>query len=210
MELLPSLKEASRIFAPPSLKVPRFGEDTLVINVRLPQSNDQPHAGMRPLPISFYARLVEETRLCPVFMGQLGRDPYSEALRARFPLAKFIPSMGAMEDFATIRLARHVVCSVSTFSWLAAWLSRARTIHLPMIGFLHPQQRPDVNLLPITDARYRFYDFGPARWPGTEEALHAAMHGDEAGEHVEAPVLASRLHGIQGWAGHTPELVLSS
>jgi hypothetical protein len=46
--------------------------------------------------------------------------------------------------------------SVSTFSWLAAWLSHASTIFMPLTGFYNPFQDRDVDLVPLDDSRYKF------------------------------------------------------
>jgi hypothetical protein len=84
-----------------------------------------------------------------------------------------------MYDFALMRAARHLVVSVSTFSWLAAWLSHAETITIPLTGFYNPAQRPDVNLLPLDDPRYRFYLFpvNHAVPVADHVPVHAALNG---------------------------------
>jgi len=74
-----------------------------------------------------------------------------------------------LADFERLRSARHVVTSVSSFAWLATWLSDAQTIHVPVLGLLNPAQRPDVDLLPLDDPRYRFYRFPVRRWNGQQE-----------------------------------------
>ena len=69
--------------------------------------------------------------------------------------------------------------SVSTFAWLAAWLSKAVQIHLPVCGLFNPMQVPDVDLLPITDPRYTFHLF-PLTYavsPGLVRAMHNALTG---------------------------------
>ena len=48
---------------------------------------------------------------------------------------------------------------ISTFAWMAAWLSNASTIFLPVYGLFNPNQFPDHDLLPLGDRRYRFYEF---------------------------------------------------
>ncbi|WP_237215636.1 hypothetical protein [Falsiroseomonas oryziterrae] len=169
--LFPALMHAGVATAP----------DELVINIRAAEILGPVHPGYRPLPLAFYARLIAETGLKPVFVGQLGEDRYSAALRARFPAARIIPSASPMQDFATLRAARHLVVAVSTFSWLAAWLSEAETIHLPLAGVLHPGLRRDVDLVPLGDPRWRFHLFPAAGWGGTAAELDAAIDGSEAG-----------------------------
>lgn len=146
--------------------VPEFLSTSLLINVRGAETLGDVHADYGPMPIAFYRQVVEETKLPPIFMGQVGTDAYSDALRAAFPTAPIIESRGAMADFELMRSARHVVVSVSTFSWLAAWLSDAQTVHLPVLGMLNPEQREDIDLLPVSDERYRFYRFPVRRWNG--------------------------------------------
>jgi hypothetical protein len=161
-----------------------FGADALVISIRAAEILGPRHKDYRPLPIAFYARLLEETGLRPVFHGQIGEDAYSAALRARFPRAEFLPSRGPMADFGMLRAARHICVSISTFAWLAAWLSEAETVHLPVAGMFHPLQRPDVDLLPLADPRYRFHLLPVHAWGGTEAELAEAIAGPESGRTI--------------------------
>ena len=47
--------------------------------------------------------------------------------------------------------------SISSFSWLAAWLSeKALSIHMPIYGLFEPRNRQTF-LLPVDDPRWRFY-----------------------------------------------------
>ncbi len=161
-----------------------FGDDALVISIRGAEILGPRHKDYRPLPIAFYARLLEETGLRPVFLGQIGEDAYSAALRARFPRAEFLASHGAMADFGMLRAARHLCVSISTFAWLAAWLSEAETVHLPVAGMFHPGQRPDVDLLPMADPRYRFHLLPMHAWGGTERELEEVIAGPESGRRI--------------------------
>jgi hypothetical protein len=132
------------------------GPGELLCNIRQGDILDAHHADYVLLPIDFYADLAACTGLAPVFMGQLEDTPYLQALRRRFPGARYVPSQGAVADFAFIRACTHIVPAISTFSWLAAWLSEAETVHLAAIGLFNPRQAPDTNLLPLDDPRYRF------------------------------------------------------
>lgn len=181
MDLLPSRALAERLFPAGLAEGTETGPDTLVISIRGAEILAARHPGYRPLPLAFYARLVAETGLRPAFVGQVGDDPYSEALRARFPQALFLPSRGAMEDFATLRRARHLCLSISSFAWLAGWLSAAEAIHLPVAGIYDPRLRPQIDLLPLADPRYRFHLFPAEDWGGTAEELRVAIEGAEAG-----------------------------
>ena len=132
------------------------GPDELLCNIRQGDVLDARHPDYVLIPIDFYAELVERTGLRPVFMGQLEQTPYMDALRARFPQARYQPSQGAIADFAYIRGSRAIVPAVSTFSWLAAWLSDANRIFMPVLGLFHPLQARSTQLLPLDDPRFRF------------------------------------------------------
>ncbi len=166
------------VFCVPGGDAQGAAEGELLCNIRQGDILDAHHQDYVLIPIEFYAELVATTGLAPVFMGQLEETPYLAALRARFPEARFIQSRGAVADFCFIRNSRNIVLAVSTFSWLAAWLSRAERIFMPVLGVLHPLQTRSTNLLPLDDARFSFYlfpfhyavpvaDFAPA---------HASLH----------------------------------
>lgn len=171
-----SLKLAQRVFRDRGEGGKGFGPERLVINIRLGDSLGGIHRNYGPLPIDWYRRLVARTGLDPVFVGQIGDDPYSGALRAAFPGATFIGGGGPMAHFGLLRRSTHVVLSLSTFSWLATWLSEsARTIHMPVYGLFNPFDRPDVDLLPVSDRRYRFYAFPSFDWRGSPDELARAI-----------------------------------
>lgn len=133
-------------------------EDDILINIRAAELLEGvPHYPL--LPVSFYEDVVARTGKNPVFMGQLTPSRYVQQLRERFSGARFIESQGARADFDLIRSARNIVVSVSTFSWLAAWLSEAETIVIPLAGFYNPAHHREVDLLPVDDIRYRYFLF---------------------------------------------------
>ena len=155
------------------------GPDELLCNIRQGDILDARHPDYVLIPVAFYAELVERTGLRPVFMGQLEPTPYMDALRARFPQARFQPSGGAVADFTTVRGSRHIVPAVSTFSWLAAWLSDAERVFMPVLGLFHPLQSRATQLLPLDDSRFRFTLF-PHHY-AVPVAQHAAAHAAIAG-----------------------------
>ena len=141
-----------------------IGDDEIAIHVRTGECVDGLHPDYTPIPLAFYHRVVFETSLEPVFVGQTTGNWYADALRRQFGEARFITNE-PMADFQTLRRAKNVVAAVSSFSWLAAFLSaRAEQIHLPVAGLLNPDQRPDIDLLPHSDERYRFYYFPPEKY----------------------------------------------
>jgi len=168
---------------PDDLDFPTLSRSQLLINVRGSEILTAFHPDYGPVPISYYRHIAERTKLEPVIMGQLGDDAYSEAIRRAFSGCKFLPHVSPLIDFETIRHAVNIVVSVSTFSWLAAWLSEAaETIHMPIKGLFHPQQRGDVDLVPVGDARYQFYVFPVERWKATEAQLQALVSSEDGYE----------------------------
>lgn len=159
MELLPDRAFSSSQFQPPHEAGETFGDGYLVCPVRAGDILNGGHSGYTLLPVSFYKDLAAMTSLKLAFTGQTEPNPYTDQLRKAFPDALFLPSQGALADFQTIRRAQNIVVSVSTFSWLAAWLSNARQIILPMYGLFNRHQFPAHDLLPVGDPRYQFYQF---------------------------------------------------
>lgn len=196
MELLPTRATLARLFPPPPRLGHATGDDTLLIDIRGAEVLGAAHPAYRPLPIAFYERLVAESGLKPVFSGQIGDDAYSTALRRRFPSATFLPALDAMGNFATIRRARHVCVPISTFCWLAAWLGEAETIHLPVAGMYHPGLRPDIDLLPVADPRYRFHLFAPRPWTGTPAEVEEAIAAPDAGREMPRAEAVRLAHGL--------------
>jgi hypothetical protein len=187
-------------FLPPDAYRPLFppvtsegaGAGELLCNIRQGDILDAHHADYVLVPIDFYAELIEQTGLRPVFMGQIEETPYTNALKNRFPSARFIPSRGALADFSFLRNSRNIVVSVSTFSWLAAWLSQADTIFVPVLGVLHPLQSRATNLLPLDDTRFHFtlFPFHFAVPVADFAAAHASLRG------LWRKMPPARLHAI--------------
>jgi hypothetical protein len=174
--LLPAAAYRDRFVTP---DLPGAGPDELLCNIRQGDILDGHHPDYVLIPVEFYAELVAQTGLSPVFMGQLDASPYLHALFRRFPDARFLPSRGPVADFAVIRASCNIVPSISTFGWLGAWLSEAARIFLPVLGQLHPLQARGANLLPLDDPRYRFFLF-PFHYAvpvARFAAAHAALRG---------------------------------
>ena len=136
-----------------------FGSEYLVCPVRAGDILDGTYGDYPLTPVEFYAELIERTGLKPVFMGQTAPNAYTDRLRERFRDATFLDTRGPMGDFALIRRSKNIVVGVSTFSWLAAWLSHADRIFMTVSGLLNPMQGRSVDLLPLGDPRYRFWLF---------------------------------------------------
>jgi hypothetical protein len=172
--------EAYRAFFPDTVAGVRgAGPRQPLINIRGGDILRDAPADYTLLPIEFYAETIRETGLEPVFMGQTEPNPYMDKLRRVFPTAAILPSQGPVRDFAMMRRSRNILVSVSTFSWLAAWLSHAERIILPLSGFYNPVQSPEMDFLPLDDPRYEFHLF-PLNYAVPVERLepvHRALAG---------------------------------
>ncbi|GLS16309.1 hypothetical protein [Hydrogenophaga electricum] len=131
------------------------------------------HPDYRPLPLGYYETLTRDTGLKPAFVGELSSHPaYEAALRRRFPQAVFARTRSPKEDFLTLLGSSNIALAISSFSWIAAWLSEARTIHIPVAGMFDPHQRPDIDLLPPdSDTRYIRHTMPRLQWQGTTEQI---------------------------------------
>ncbi|MDR3535256.1 MAG: hypothetical protein P4L71_02025 [Acetobacteraceae bacterium] len=149
----------------------------LLCPVRSGDVVDGPSPDYPLTPPQFFADLIAQTGLTPVFMSQTEPNHYTDRLRRRFPDARFLESRGPMRGFETIRQSKNIAVGVSTFIWLAAWLSDADTIHLAVNGLFDPMQVPVADLLPFDDPRYHFHLF-PLNYgvgPADQEAAHRAI-----------------------------------
>jgi hypothetical protein len=144
-------------------------DDEIAINIRTGDILNGLHPDYTPLPLAFYHRLVFETGLKPVFVGQVTGNWYADALHQQFQYARFVEG-DSLTDFQTVRGAKSTALAVSSFSWLATFLSiEARHIHFPVAGLFNPRCRADINMLPIDDNRYRFYKFPMEKYVASDD-----------------------------------------
>lgn len=148
------------------LDIEPFADDELVINIRAGDILAGRPAWYPLVPPYFYKTLIEQTGLRPVLLGQLDQSLYLQEVLRMCPGARLLPSAGAMVDFNRLRHAKNLCLTVSTFSWVAGWLSEAARIHYPLLGFMHPFCLPrgheggcGVDLTPQNDARYLYHLF---------------------------------------------------
>ena len=153
-----------------------FGQDYLVCPIRAEDVLHGPNPDYTLTPMEFYRDIVTMTGLKPVFIGQTTPNDYMHRIRVAFPDAIYRPPQSnPLVDFETIRQSRNLAIGVSSYSWLAAWLSRtAETIHLAVNGLFNPMQKPDVDLLPFGDDRFKFWLF-PINY-AVPLARHADLH----------------------------------
>ena len=103
------------------------------------------HQNFLPLPISLYERIVDFTGLRPVFAGQIGDDPYSSALRARFPNAHFVKHRGLATFTFFVLHTTHRCRDQLVFMARELAFRIRRGIYMPVAGLYHPAARPDCN-----------------------------------------------------------------
>ena len=164
------------VFPSPFTTPMGYGPDYLVCPVRAEDILHGPNPDYVLTPVEFYRDIADLTGLIPVFIGQTHPNTYVNRIRAAFPKAIFrAPQDNPLVDFETIRQSSNVVLGVSTYSWLAAWLSHsADNIFLAVSGLFNPMQKPDVDLLPLGDPRYKFFLF-PINY-ATPLDQHADLH----------------------------------
>jgi hypothetical protein len=140
-------------------------DDCLVIHVRAGDVSTLTNDKYGPLPIRYYQYLLAQTALRPLFICEPGRTPYLELLKATFPKADTIGGTSAIDDFQIIRSAKNVALSVSSFSWMATFLSsRVQQIHLPLAGHFDPADDLTPDFLPLNDTRYIFHHVSREAW----------------------------------------------
>jgi hypothetical protein len=144
---------------------PPVDENTLLIHIRAGDVAAPSHPSYGPLPISYYKYLAARTGLKLAFIGQLEKTPYVTALKEAFPDATYLCGGTPMDDFQAIRSAAHIAIGVSSFSWIAAFLSTsAKSVHLPLAGLFDPRERPDVDALPLSDSRFVLHAIPKRSW----------------------------------------------
>jgi hypothetical protein len=137
-----------------------FDEDHLVFSVRGREILNGHHIDYVQIPVDFYENIVNRTKLKPVFYGQVGDNEYCAELKRRIPQSTFLQGRGGIFDFEVLRRSKNIVPSISTFAWLAAFLSSADSqIFFPVLGLFNPMQAKAHNFLPLNDPRYKFFLF---------------------------------------------------
>lgn len=171
-----------------------YDNSYLVINVRGAEISKGVHRNYIPIPLSFYEQIIIETALKPVFIGQLGDDKYSQSLRNKFPDALFPKFDSWEDDFNVIRSSVNIIPAISTFSWLASWLSEtAENIYFPVMGLYHPLARPDIDMLPVDDERYHFYVSNILEWSLPDETIEKLTNDIISFDKLEGNELINRL-----------------
>jgi hypothetical protein len=120
---------------------------------------------MYPLSMSYLRNLRKELNRDLVFVGEARtNDRYMESVVQNFGHDSLLPDNCIHDDFRVLMNATKVAISLSTFSWLAAWLStRAEEVYIPTAGFFHPKVRRDIDLVSGLDNRFKLIEYRPIR-----------------------------------------------
>jgi hypothetical protein len=140
-------------------------DDTLLVHIRAGDVATLTHDRYGPLPVSYYQYLAKFTGMKLAFIGELEETDYIRALKKAFPASDYFEGQSPLEDFQTLRNAANVAIAVSSFSWMATFLSRrAKTIHLPLAGHFDPLAAPESDLLPRADRRVIVHRIPRSTW----------------------------------------------
>ncbi len=136
-----------------------FDDEYIVCSIRGKEILSGVHKDYVQIPAGFYRELRTSTNRKLVFYGQIENNPYCDNLRRSLPNAIFIKNRDPISDFEVLQRSKNIVPSISTFAWLAAFLSTDSKIYLPVLGLFNPRQVRTHNLLPVDDRRYEFFRF---------------------------------------------------
>jgi hypothetical protein len=179
-------------------QIQNVADDELIIHIRGGDIMQGAHRDYFPLPYSYYHELIRKTGLKPVFTGQIGDDIYSEGLKKEFAGARFLERRSVIADFESVRRAKNIAGSVSSFAWLSGWLSAtAEQIYYPVAGILNPFQRNDIDLVPRNDTRYHYYKFDRWKFNAKKDDFAHIMNNVikfQACTEADIPFFKNRIH----------------
>lgn len=142
------------------------------------------------LPLSFYQAILD--KLGAGATGSAGlhvhlvtepdsvNHPLVQALQQQYGAT--VQAETAALDFATLMYARTLVCSVSTFCFMAALLGRAATVHWPHAGGLITSLQGCMIVPPELDSRIVFHD---AYRVAVDKTVEAFSHNPPRPKDVE-------------------------
>lgn len=133
-----------------------FGDEFILINIRGGEVFHNVHGKYIVLPPEYYKKIIKDTGLKPVFYGQIEDNLYFDILKDNFPDALFISGRDPVYDFNVIRNSKNIAMCISTFSWLACYLSNANKIYMPLGGIFSINQNYNQNLIPLNEKEYKF------------------------------------------------------
>lgn len=137
--------------------VGRYQDHYLFVNVRAGDILSRPSDSIYSVtPIEFIRSAQAMADKPLLFYGQTQDSLYMRMLIKNFPGSVVIKSTSRPSiDFEVGRLAQYLLVSVSTFSFVSAWLSeRAQRVYFPVLGFYDQARFPNIDLIPAGDGRF--------------------------------------------------------
>ncbi len=134
-------------------------EDCILCPVRAAEILKPIHPHYTLIPPKYYMQIQEESGKNIIFCGQIGGDQYSQSLVNAVPNAMIINKISPYYDFQFCMQAKQIVLPISTFAWMAAFLSNAERIYMPIAGIFNPKQYKDPNFVVKGDSRYIYDEF---------------------------------------------------
>lgn len=125
------------------------GENDLVVNFRGTDLSDA------QMPFSFYKFLISRERFEKLWI--VTEDPHhTTVLKLLSCYSGEVYSNGPISDFSFVMASKKIIMSVSTFCWMAAWLSNADKIYFPLGSSYTGFGKHDKGLIVPDDRRYRY------------------------------------------------------
>jgi hypothetical protein len=98
-----------------------------------------PHFWYHPLSISYYKKIIQDTNLIPVFIGEFSDDIYTNALKLSFPKSVFTCSDDPNQVFSILKESSTLGLAISTFSLMAIFFGNQEIVHFPIDGLFNPE-----------------------------------------------------------------------
>ena len=134
-------------------------KDCILCPVRAAEILKPIHPHYTLIPPQYYKEIQEESGKGIAFCGQIGSDAYSQALKGAVPNAIIIDKVSPYYDFQLCMQANQIILPISTFAWMAAYLSYAERIYMPLAGIFNKKQYKEPSFVDEGDPRYIYDEF---------------------------------------------------
>lgn len=125
------------------------------------------HPNYPALPLDYYKEVREYSGKNLKFIFEPGTTNwYKKMLLEYFGKDAEIDARSALADFSLISAFDEVALSVSSFSWMAAYLGKVSRVHYPVAGIFDMNVRPDIELAVGLSGRVQHYYFEENKWHG--------------------------------------------
>ncbi len=173
-----------------------FGAAYVVFHVRLAHIhfNSSVHPWYIPLPFNYYQEIINNTGLKPVFVGEFSDDIYSNALKMHFSNAVFLECEDSNVVYQVLHNSKNVGISLSSFSWLATFLSdHVVKVFFPVFGLFDPRNynkySSQSNFLDFDDLRVQYYRFEIKTWQAKYIEILSLISDKYHFEHVDQEII---------------------